>query len=65
VTVLHDRTFQLHAHTAAIAFLWLVGCIFWNYLPRNLVGADAPYIANGAHVGGLLIGMALAFLRKP
>lgn len=64
-TVLQDRAFHLPSQTAFIAFLWLVGCIFWNYLPRNLVGEDAPYIANGAHVGGLLIGMALAFIRKP
>ena len=63
--LLQDRAFQLPSQTALIAFIWLVGCIFWNYLPRNLVGDDAPHIANGAHVGGLLIGMALAFIPLP
>jgi GlpG protein len=62
---LNDRTFFLPSQTAFLAFLWLVGCIIWNFLPREWVGESAPHIANGAHVGGLLIGMALGLIPVP
>jgi GlpG protein len=60
--VQHDSRYILRPGTAGFAFVWLIGCIVWNFIPRDIVGQDAPFIANGAHVGGILTGMALAYV---
>lgn len=57
-----DRRYILRPGTALLMFVWLFGCIVWNFIPRHIVGPDAPFIANGAHFAGVIVGMALAFV---
>jgi GlpG protein len=54
--------YSLHPHTIVLMFIWLFLCMIWNQLPEDWFGKDAPQVANAAHVGGLLVGMGLAYL---
>lgn len=61
---LNDTGYMLRTETTLIMFAWLVFCIARNFLSPQF-GGNFPYVANTAHVAGLLAGMALAFLKKP
>ncbi|WP_425615444.1 rhomboid family intramembrane serine protease [Anatilimnocola sp. NA78] len=59
--VLRQSDYILRPGTALIMFVWLFLCIAADFLPQSLAGALGS-VANGAHVGGLLVGMALAYV---
>jgi GlpG protein len=59
--IFQDR-YVLHPSTIVLMTVWLFACMVWNQLPRSIVGENAAHVANAAHVGGLLAGMALAYL---
>ena len=57
--VLEDRSYVLTPGTSLFAFGWLVLCIARNFGGPDL-GGGIGYVANTAHVSGLLAGMAIA-----
>ncbi|QDU30748.1 Rhomboid protease GlpG [Anatilimnocola aggregata] len=61
--VLHRGNYMLRPGTALMMFLWLFFCIGRDFMSADFAGGMS-YVANGAHVGGLLIGMALAYVPK-
>lgn len=61
--VLEDRTYMLRPETSLIAFAWLVLCIARNFGGPSL-GGGIGYVANTAHVSGLLTGMAIGYLPQ-
>ena len=60
----NDSGYMLRPETTLIMFAWLVFCIARNFFSPEF-GGNLPYVANTAHVAGLLAGMALAFVKKP
>lgn len=59
--VMKQGEYILRPGTAVIMFVWLFLCIARDFLPETFAGGMG-YVANGAHVGGLLVGMALAYV---
>jgi len=57
-----DDRYVLHPTTITLMFIWLFLCMAWNQIPREWVGKGLGHVANAAHVGGLLVGMGLAYL---
>ena len=61
--VLEDRNYYLRPGTSLMAFIWLVLCIARNFGGPSL-GGGMGYVANTAHVSGLLDGMAIGYLPQ-
>lgn len=61
--IMHDSTYLLRPETSLIMVIWLVLCIGRNFAGENF-GGGMSYVANSAHMAGMLAGMAIAYAPR-